>query len=127
MIDFIVNIAKLNEDIELVWLYGSQAQGTAHSESDVDLAIAFKNHTLPALSLKSRPECIAIEWAEELNMPLDKLSIVDINRIPIALAFNVIEYGQLVYNNNPLRVYQEENRIRSMFEYQLMQSKREAE
>lgn len=126
MIDSIVSLAKLDEDIELVWLYGSQAQGTAHPASDFDLAIAFKDHTLPALSLRSRPECIAIEWAEGLNTPLDKLSIVDINRIPIALAFNVIEYGQLIYSSNPLRVYQEENRIRSMFEYQLIESKREA-
>jgi predicted nucleotidyltransferase len=124
--DSIAHLAKLNDDIELVWLYGSQAQGTAHPESDFDLAIAFKSHTLSALSLRSRPECIAIEWAEELNLPLDKLSIVDINRILIALAFNVIEYGQLIYNNHPLRFYQEENRIRSMFEYQLIESKREA-
>ncbi|SON50990.1 type VII toxin-antitoxin system MntA family adenylyltransferase antitoxin [Vibrio tapetis] len=126
MIDSIVSLAKMDKRIELVWLYGSRAQGTYHEESDFDLAVAFHDHGLSTLALRTRPECLAIEWAEHLNLPLDKLSIVDINRIPIALAFNVIEYGDLIYNNNPLLFYKEQNRIHSMFEYQLIESKREA-
>ncbi len=31
----------MDERIELVWLYGSRAQGTNHQESDFDLAVAF--------------------------------------------------------------------------------------
>ncbi|WP_375321601.1 type VII toxin-antitoxin system MntA family adenylyltransferase antitoxin [Aliivibrio logei] len=126
MIDSIVSLAKMDESIELVWLYGSRAQGTYHQESDFDLAVAFNDHSLSTFALRTRPECLAIEWAEHLNLPLDKVSIVDINHIPIALAFNVIEYGKLIYNNNPLLFYKEQNRISSMFEHQLIESKRSA-
>ncbi|MBB1465193.1 nucleotidyltransferase domain-containing protein [Vibrio sp. SG41-7] len=126
MIDSIVSLAEMDESIELVWLYGSRAQGTHHQESDFDLAVAFHDHALSVLALRTRPECLAIEWAEQLDLPLDKLSIVDINRLPVALAFNVIEYGVLIYNNNPLLVYKEQNRIHSMFEYQLIEAKRNA-
>lgn len=125
MINSIVSLAKMDDRIELVWLYGSRAQGSHHQESDFDLAVAFNDHSLSALALRTRPECLAIEWAEHLHLPLNKLSIVDINRIPIALAFNVIEYGELIYNNNPLLFHKELNRINSMFEYQLIESKRD--
>lgn len=125
MIDSIATLAKQDERVELVWLYGSRAQGTHHNDSDFDLAVAFKEHVLSTLALRTRPECLAIEWAEQLNLPIEKLSIVDINRVPIALAFNVIEYGELIYNNNPLLVYKEYNRIHSMFEHQLIEARRE--
>lgn len=124
MINSLIRLAKQDARIALVWLYGSRAQGTHHHDSDFDLAVAFNDHALSALALRARPECLAMEWAEQLNLPIEKLSIVDINRIPIALAFNVIEYGELIYNNNPLLVYKEQNRIHSMFEHQLIEAQR---
>ena len=44
--------ALLDNDIDVVWLYGSQAKGTAHSKSDIDMAIAFKNFSLSELDRK---------------------------------------------------------------------------
>ncbi|MDO8845690.1 nucleotidyltransferase domain-containing protein [Methylicorpusculum sp.] len=38
----LVQLAKSNDNIELLWLYGSYAKGSAHENSDIDLAVAFK-------------------------------------------------------------------------------------
>jgi len=66
----------------VVWLYGSQAKGTAHQNSDIDIAIAFKDFSLTDWQRKLRPEEYALLWAAELNLADAKLSIVDINTIP---------------------------------------------
>jgi predicted nucleotidyltransferase len=42
----ITNYASEVDDIEVIWLYGSQAKGTSHSNSDIDIAMAFKNFKL---------------------------------------------------------------------------------
>jgi uncharacterized protein len=38
----IIELAKQNFDIAIVWLYGSHANNTANINSDYDLAVAFK-------------------------------------------------------------------------------------
>jgi len=56
----ITNYASEVDDIEVIWLYGSQAKGTSHSNSDIDIAITFKNFDLTDTDRKVRPQELAL-------------------------------------------------------------------
>lgn len=119
MLQNIEQLAKQNSDIAAVWLYGSRAQGRARQDSDYDLAIAFNNFSLNALARYVRPQMLALDWALALHLPEQQMSLVDINQVPIYLAYQIIDTGQLIYSDGSARVWQEIARINSLFEYQL--------
>ena len=118
----IKKLAADNSDIDVVWLYGSRAQGNCVEDSDFDLAIAFENFELSPTNALLRPNELAMDWALSLGIPEDKLSIVDINRCPVYLAFNVVELGSVVFETGTMRVYKEQNRIYSQYEFQMIES-----
>lgn len=122
IIDQIMNKVLMAEDIEVMWLYGSQAKGTAHEQSDIDLAIAFKNFNLSDIDRKLRPQELSLILSEQLNLADGKLSIVDINNIPVYLAFNIVEYGQVIYVKNKTREFKEVQRIYSQYEFETIDS-----
>jgi predicted nucleotidyltransferase len=117
--------ASLADDIEVIWLYGSQAKGTAHSQSDIDLAIAFKNFNLSELDKKLRPQELSLILSEQLNLPDGKLSIIDINTVPVYLALNVVEYGRVIYSKNSSREFKETQRIYSQYEFEMIEHKQQ--
>ncbi len=121
IIESIINNAIKIDDIEVMWLYGSQAKGTAHEHSDIDIAIAFKNFDLSDIDRKLRPEELSLIWSDELNLPDGKLSIVDINTVPVYLAFNIVEYGRVINSKNKMRELKEVQRIYSQFEYETIE------
>lgn len=122
ILDQIMTKALIVEDIEVMWLYGSQAKGTAHEQSDIDLAIAFKNFNLSDIDRKLRPQELSLILSEQLNLADGKLSIVDINNIPVYLAFNIVEYGQVIYVKNKTREFKEVQRIYSQYEFETIDS-----
>ena len=117
--------ASLADDIEVIWLYGSQAKGTAHSQSDIDLAVAFKNFNLSELDRKLRPQELSLILSEQLNLPDGKLSIIDINTVPVYLALNVVEYGRVIYSKNSAREFKETQRIYSQYEFEMIEHKQQ--
>ncbi|BDX04003.1 hypothetical protein MACH16_27510 [Marinomonas pontica] len=124
VIDTVKKLAACNNDIAAVWLYGSRSKGKAQPHSDYDLAIAFNNFQLDSLEKYLRPNELAIDWSALLNLPSDKLSIVDINLTPIYLAYNIIETGKLLYNQGTSRIWREHDRIYSQFEHQRIENQR---
>lgn len=118
-------LASKNDDVEVLWLYGSRATGSYHDASDFDLAIAFRNFDLNPASKLSRPHELAMDWALALDVPMDLISVVDINSIPVYLGFNVVEYGEVIYQQSSARPFKEANRIYSQYEYQMIESKRD--
>jgi len=108
-----------NADIEVVWLYGSRARNEAQGHSDFDLAIAFKNFKLSAIEKFLRPNELALDWSVSLDLPEKIVSIVDINQSPVYLNYTIIEEGIVIYQNQTARLYKEQNRISSQYEYQL--------
>ncbi len=120
----IISLASQHDDIEVLWLYGSRATGSYHSASDFDLAIAFKNFDLTPSDKLSRPHELSMDWALILNIPTDLISVVDINSIPVYLGFNIVEYGEIVYQESSSRSYKEANRIYSQYEFQMIESER---
>lgn len=112
----IIQLAKSNDNIELLWLYGSYAKGSVHENSDIDLAIAFKIWENDVIERRLRPELLALDWRHILNLPDGKLSVLDINIAPIPLAMSVLKNGQLWLCKNEYRQAQELQRIMSKWE-----------
>jgi predicted nucleotidyltransferase len=117
-----VDLAEKNDDIEVLWLYGSRAKGCATKESDYDFAVAFKNFELSVSDKYLRPNLLAMDWAALLNIEESKLSVVDINAAPAYLGFNIVEYGEALYQEPSMRRVVEMNRIYSQYDFQLLES-----
>lgn len=117
-------LASQNADIAAIWLYGSRLNGRARQDSDYDLAVAFRDFSLEPMHRYTRPHTLALDWAAALNMPAQLLSVVDINQAPIYLAYQIIDTGQLIYNDTSPRAWQEISCINSLFEYQQRESQR---
>jgi len=112
----IIQLAHANPELELLWLYGSYAKGTAHENSDIDLAIIFKHWEKDPLERRLRPELLALEWQQQLNIPENKLSLLDMAIAPIPIAMAVLKHNQLLVNKNTARQLQEQHRIMSKWE-----------
>ncbi len=106
-------LASQNTDIEILWLYGSRARGNAHQNSDYDLAIAFSSRLKDPIERRLRPELQALKWKKELGIDL---SIIDINQVPLPLAYTVVSDNHTLYSNNDFRRLTQEQRIMSKWE-----------
>ena len=109
----IIQLAKNDAEVEVLWLYGSRARNKANIDSDYDLAVAFKTYIEDPVEQRLRPELLALEWQEKLNIPL---SIVDINQAPLPLAYTVVLDNTLLYSKNDYRRMTEEQKIMSKWE-----------
>jgi len=112
----IIQFAQDDENIELLWLYGSHAKGTAHKNSDIDLAVAFKKWEKDVMERRLRPELLAVEWQNKLKLKEGELSILDINIAPIPLTMSVLKAEHLLLSKNLSRQFQEQQRIMSKWE-----------
>jgi predicted nucleotidyltransferase len=114
----LIKLVKQTPEIEVLWLYGSRARNTASQNSDYDLAVAFKSYIEDPIEQRIRPELLAMDWQKELNQSELNiaLSIIDINRVPLPLAYTVIHDNALLYSVNEYRRMVEEQRIMSKWE-----------
>ncbi|MDQ7050413.1 MAG: nucleotidyltransferase domain-containing protein, partial [Enterobacterales bacterium] len=85
IIQQVIQNAQSNDDIELLWLYGSRSRGNASNTSDYDFAIAFKNYIEDPVDRRLRPELLAIDWQQQLKVDL---SIIDFNQVPIPMSYS---------------------------------------
>ncbi|OGT90064.1 MAG: hypothetical protein A2286_03445 [Gammaproteobacteria bacterium RIFOXYA12_FULL_61_12] len=119
-------LAQADEGIAILWLYGSRARGDARPDSDYDFAVAFNDFlTSDPLEARLRPELLALEWQNALALPEGALSVIDINRVPIPLAWNVIQEGSLLFCRDERRLIQEEQRIWSRMELDILPALRQ--
>ena len=113
----IIELARQNLDIVVVWLYGSRVKGSANINSDYDVAVAFKAFIKnDPLEKRLRPECLALDWQQALGLHDFQLSIVDINQAPIPLAWQIIEADGVLYCADERRLWHETHRIGSRME-----------
>lgn len=94
--------------VDELWLYGSQAEGTARADSDVDLAALFRR----------RPQGLEIFDARtELEDLLRRdVDLVDLDQAPPILAMQVLKHGRLLVDRNPSRRHDAFSRIVSLYE-----------
>ena len=116
LISEIQRLAKSNEDISVVWVYGSQADGTNIKLSDIDLAVAFSHFIKDPIENQIRIDRLKTDWENQLQVQQNQLSIIDINNIPIPLAWEIVQTDCIAYENQTMRKITEENRIFSQME-----------
>jgi predicted nucleotidyltransferase len=87
---YVVGRASQLLDVERVWLFGSQALGTATPHSDVDLAFRL----LPGS--RERWARFVLECEEEVPALVD-LDLVDVDQCDPALAHEIVATGRVVY------------------------------
>ncbi len=113
VLNHIITLAKKQDDIEVLWLYGSRARKQAQSNSDFDLAVAFKTYLPDPLERRLRPELLTLNWRKTLA---SDLSIIDINNVPLPLAYTVVQDNTVLYCTNTLRRMTTEQVIMSKWE-----------
>ena len=103
-----VEILDLKFGLDALWLFGSEAQGTARPDSDVDLAALFKRGPTPLEVFEAQAEL-----AEAFQKDVD---LVDLDKVSPILGRQVLRNGKLVIDRNPKRRYAFFSRTISMYE-----------
>ena len=78
--------------ILLAYLFGSRARGDAREESDYDFAVLFGR----AVGVLEEVE-LAVEVADSLGVPADKVDVVSLDKAGLDFAFKVVREGELIY------------------------------
>ena len=112
----LIKLAQNDPKLELLWLYGSRAKGTAHDGSDIDLAVIFKEWIEDPIERRLRPELLALEWQNSLKLNEGGLSVLDMSHASIPIAMSVLTSGTLLVSKNITRQLQEQQRIMSKWE-----------
>lgn len=81
--------------LDVLWLFGSEARGTATTDSDVDLAALFRCVPSPSELLEARAELGTL-----LGRAVD---LVDLDRASPILVMQVLRHGTLLLDRNPNR------------------------
>ena len=104
-------ISKFDKNVIVIYLFGSQANGSATSQSDIDIAIfsktKYSNETL-------------FELKQTLELSLIKdVDVVDLKESDSIIGIRIIEEGKLILDTENYAAYLE-NKITN--EYQDLQS-----
>lgn len=117
----IKSLALEDANIAIVWLYGSRDNNSANKKAnDYDFAIAFNQFPEDEWDKRLQPELVAQYWADTLNISLEKISVVDFNHIPLALALSAVNSNSVLLAKDSVRLAKEENRVSSMWELDQM-------
>jgi predicted nucleotidyltransferase len=81
--------------LESLWLFGSEAQGTARPDSDIDLAALFRGAPPPLDVLGARGDLEEIFGRD--------VDLVDLDRASPILAMQVLQHGRLLVDRAPER------------------------
>lgn len=101
-----------NPAVEVAWLYGSRATGRDGHDSDYDIAVALTPDSLQPEQRLALLEDQACALRQAISAPV---SVVDINRVPVPLAYNIINQGDVVFCRSDLRLRAEQQRVWSLW------------
>ena len=60
-----------------------------------------------------RSDDLAFKWSQKTSADI---SLININQVPVPLAYTVVNEGKVIFCRNDLRLHSEESRIWSMWE-----------
>jgi predicted nucleotidyltransferase len=113
----IIDFLQSRDEVIIAWLYGSRARNDYDVDSDYDIAVAFEPHKLPdILDNRLRPELLALDLQKSLGLSESSVSIIDINNVAVALAFNAITSDCVLVNKDVLKQMTNETIIMSKYE-----------
>jgi hypothetical protein len=120
MLKALRELAENNPHILALWLYGSRARGDAGAASDYDLAVIFSSWEPDPLERRLRPEVLALDWQQALDLPEGHISIVDLACCPVPLGWSALSEGKLLLDKQPEVRMTIESRIFSIWELDYM-------
>jgi len=85
LVETLRRVAERYPEIRLMYLFGSYAEGRAGPASDIDIAVV-------AAKPSAIPHVVA-EAAKELGVPEEKISVLDLEYAPPALAASILRRG----------------------------------
>lgn len=107
-INRVVDLLDRRFGLDTLWLYGSEAQGTAKPDSDVDLAGLFRRRTEPLEVFDARTDL-----EEILHREVD---LVDLDQTSPVLGMQVLKHGHLLIDRNPNRRHNAYGRLLDLYE-----------
>jgi hypothetical protein len=100
MIESVKSIFKTHPVIVAAYIFGSRVYGKGRKTSDYDFAILNKGQ----YTLDEQLD-LTLKLAQTLDVKLDSIDLIELNRAPVELAFEIISKGKLIYcRNDDLRV-----------------------
>ncbi len=91
-VDLLANLLLPFTDLVAVYIFGSVAQGKAHRQSDIDVAVLFES-TVERTTIHNKT--VAIGTLLESHLPTS-VDVVALNLAPVALQFQILQTGLLV-------------------------------
>jgi len=96
--------------IVAVYLFGSQARGTATPSSDVDVGVLYLED--PPAALEGLALDVEADLERSLGVPVQ---VVALNRAPVDLIHRILRDGRLILDRDPSRRIRFEVRARNEF------------
>lgn len=96
IVDQLSKLLSSYSDVVAVYLFGSVAQGKAHQQSDIDVALLFDS-TLDRQSIHDRT--LAVGTLLETHLPT-AIDVVALNTAPLLLQFQILQKGVLILEHN---------------------------
>lgn len=82
------------DDVQGVWLFGSEAKGQADKESDIDLAVLFP---------VERDKLAMWDAAQDLSVALHRdVDLVDLRQASTVLQYQIVSTGRCIYSADNL-------------------------
>jgi predicted nucleotidyltransferase len=106
-------------DVAVAFLFGSRAREES-SPSDWDFALCFNGDGFTQLERLARLEQLKSGLAEKLQVPAQRIDLVDLNRAPLGLRITVAEEGRILKGSRSLdlfRFYQRAWRAQEEFHF----------
>src|SRR3954453_12995480 len=104
----IVTFLDLRFGLDTLWLFGSEAAGTAREDSDLDLAALFRKHPSALEIFEARGDLGEIL--------LRNVDLIDLDQASPILGMQVLRYSRLLVDRNPKRRYASFSRTISMYD-----------
>lgn len=88
--------------VDVVYLFGSQAEGVAGETSDIDIGILLKTPIPKSESITPIYNSLFNIFSDSFNMSnFRTIDIVFLDRAPLELCFDVIRHGTVLFESSP--------------------------
>lgn len=111
----ITRIIQAHAPVDAIYLYGSRAKGTAHENSDWDIAVIFTDYETDLMTRVLRPQQLEAALERELKL-YNQISVVDLETAPMYLQYSILMSAVKWFDRNVPHVKRVEQSILSKWE-----------
>jgi len=111
----IVKLIQSHTEVDAIYLYGSRAKQTEHTDSDWDIAVLFTDYENDLTARALRPQLLEAELERELKL-YNQISVVDLETAPMYLQYSIIMSAVKWFDANVPHVRRVEQSILSKWE-----------